>query len=145
MYGISPCWSSQSLTSSQDSLVRKITDRRSRKIASTPLVRKHVSEVKVSNPSITKYPSDSPQEPDVPSFASLQSALRQSFENVKGVNLENIQIPPSEKVKRARAPPKSPTQKAQNSKTLLKSLIAKATASDLEILRKFKPILQYQC
>ena len=49
-----------------------------------------------------------------------------------------------EKAKNSKAVPKMPNEKAKKSKASPKSPIEKATASDLELMRKFNHMVQYQ-
>lgn len=49
-----------------------------------------------------------------------------------------------EKTKSSKASPKVPNEKAKRSKTPPKSPIEKATASDVELMRKFNHMVQYQ-
>lgn len=98
---------------------------------------KHLSSAKESVPT-----SDSKvfaKKSDVPSFISLRAAMGNNSRKVKGADLDSFQNIPSERVKKARAPPKSALGKSQKPKPLPKSPIEKATASDLELLRKFNP------
>ena len=114
--------------------------------------RKHLSESKENIP--TNELKISPTE----SFSSLKAALEQTGK-VKGADLDSRQFLPSGKVEKARAPPKSPSKKVKKleappkspsgkvrkSEAHPKSPIEKVTASDLELMRKFSPITEYQC
>lgn len=91
--------------------------------------------------------------PKVPSGKDLNPPRDLASEKDLG-SRQNL---PREKVKKARAAPKSPIEKlrkpkaspkpslekAKNPKALPKSPIEKATASDLELMRKFNPIEKY--
>lgn len=106
---------------------------------------------------VTKYRS-SDSSGFVPAFQSLRDALTQESGRVKGTDLESLQLSPSEKmenaivppkapkgrVRTARAPPKAPKGKVRKVRAAPKSFIETANASDLEILRKFKPCVQHQ-
>lgn len=87
---------------------------------------------------------------------SLRAALEQNSEKVKGTDLKSRQH--SSNIKKAGAPPKLPLRKIQttkgspqilplektrNSRGSLKLPIEVTTASDLELLREFKPIVQH--
>ena len=76
---------------------------------------------------------------------------------VKGTDLESLQLSLNEKVENASVPPKEPrglvrtvraARKAlkgrAQARAAPKSFIETANASDLEILREFKPIVQHQ-
>lgn len=88
---------------------------------------------------------------------SLRAALKQNSEKVKGAELKSLQR--SSNIKKVGAPPKVPLRKIQISKGgpqilpvektrksrgSLKLPIEVTTASDLELLREFKPIVQHQ-
>lgn len=106
---------------------------------------------------VTKYRS-SDSSGSVPAFQSLRDALTQESGRVKGTDLESLQLSRSEKmenaivppkaskgrVRTARAPPKAPKGKVRKVRAAPKSFIETANASDLEILRKFKPCVQHQ-
>ena len=98
---------------------------------------------KASILTVRKHLSDG--ETRAPVLMSLQTALRQSSEEVKNAGSKSTQPLPSEKGKKFGAPPKSPLEKSQKLKHSPKSSIEMTNASDLEILRKFKSIAQYQC
>ncbi len=110
--------------------------------------REHLSEYK------EHIPTNESKISFTESFISLQAALEQTGK-VKGAEPDSRQAVPSGKVEKARAspkkvkkveaPPKSPSGKVRKSEALPKSPIEKATASDLEIMRKFNFITQYQC
>ena len=94
----------------------------------------------------------------VPAFQSLRDALTQESGRVKGTDLESLQLSPSEKMENAIVPPKAPKGRVRTARALPKALKGKvrkvraapksfietANASDLEILRKFKPCVQHQ-
>ncbi len=58
-------------------------------------------------------------------------------------DVDSIPLPPSEKIGKVRAPRRKLSEKVQKSKSSYKSPIEMATASDLEILRKVQPLVQF--
>ncbi len=114
--------------------------------------REHLSEYK------EHIPTNESKVSSIESFVSLRAALEQTGK-VKGAEPDSRQVVPSGKVEKARAPPKTPSKKVKKveappkspsgkvrkSEALPKSPIEKVTASDLEIMRKFNTITQYQC
>ena len=106
---------------------------------------------------VTKHLS-SDSSGSVPVFQSLRDALTQESGRVKGTDPESLQLSPSGqienasvlpkapkgRVRTARAPPKAPKGKVRKVRAAPKSFIETANASDLEILRKFKPGVQHQ-
>ena len=80
----------------------------------------------------------------VPVFQSLRDALTQESGKVKGTDLESVQLSPSGKIENASVLPKAPKGKVRKVRAAPKSFIETANASDLEILRKFKPGVQHQ-
>ena len=80
----------------------------------------------------------------VSNFLTLQDALRQTPGNVKRVDLDSLPIVPGENVKKAKASRGSALGKAKSPKASTKLSIEKATASDLELFRKFKIVVEYQ-
>lgn len=156
MYGISPFCLSLSLTKSQDSLVRRVSDRSpptasmekagenaSKQPASMLSIRKHMSNAKEDIP--PKESKVSAEKSYNSGFVSLQAALIPNAGKVKGEDLKSPQILASEKVQKTRAPPKSTSEKVTKPKAVPNSPIEKTTASDLEILRKLNLIAQCQC
>ena len=82
------------------------------------------------------------KDPVVSGFNTLQDALRQ----IPGtLNLDSSPIVPSENVKKAKPSRGSAQGKAKSPKASSKLSIEKATASGLEILRKYNLVVEYQC
>ena len=79
----------------------------------------------------------------VSSFLTLQDALRQN-PGVKRVDLDSLPMVPGENVKKAKASRGSALGKAKSPKASPKLSIEKATASDLELFRKFNLVVEYQ-
>ena len=88
------------------------------------------------------------KEPVVSGFNTLQDALRQIPGTVKPADLDSSPIVPSKNVKNVKKakPSRGSAQgKAKSPKASSKLSIEKATASGLEILRKFNLVIEYQC
>ena len=85
------------------------------------------------------------EEPVVSGFLTLQDALRQTSGNLKRVDLDSLSFVPGEKVKKAKASRGSALGKAKSPKASPRLSIEKATASDLELFRKFNLVVEYQC
>ena len=85
------------------------------------------------------------KEPVDSGFITLQDALRQSPGKLKRADLDSSPIVRGENVKKAKPSRGSALGKAKSPKASSKLSIEKATASDLEIYRKFNLVAGYQC
>ena len=85
------------------------------------------------------------KEPVVSGFITLQDALRQTPGKLKRADLDSSPIVPGENVKKAKPSRGSAPGKAKSPKASSKLPIEKATASKLEIFRKFNLVVGYQC
>ena len=83
------------------------------------------------------------KEPVVSGYNTLQDALRQTSSKPKRADLDSSPIVPGENVKKAKSSRGSALGKAKSPKASSELSIEKATASDLEISRKFNLIVEY--
>lgn len=87
-------------------------------------------------------------------ITSLRAALEQNSERAKGADLKSLQLSsnikntspklPLRKIQKSKGSQILPLTKPRKSRGSLKSPIEVTSASDLELLREFKPIVHYQ-